>query len=323
MKMNLKKSLRNTVMAVVALTVALPAYAIWTGPICWITFACVPWDLVEFAARLWGIAAEKKLLTTEISATEGLQPILDNIGKGNGPGVSATGNTGADLTSEEEGAQMQQEQAMNAATVPNVLVQLVTDEERSADGLDFWTIREANLQQALSDYCSECASESSSGDGICKIYKERDCTQEERNKINQDCDACHQHDDKDLCISYDAGECAKERQNKWGYKATNGAIGTADSHQDEMVKLYEDLKALLRSAGKTGTVAGFWSDLQMMSVQSSVIAPEITYYYAMDLLSTSIRRMYEGGVDYETLPKSFTESNGTGNGSGNNNGSGS
>ena len=82
MKMNLKTSLRNTVMAVAALTVALPAYAIWTGPICWITFACVPWDLVEFAARLWGIAAEKKLLTTEISATEGLQPILDNIGKG-------------------------------------------------------------------------------------------------------------------------------------------------------------------------------------------------------------------------------------------------
>lgn len=321
--MNLKKSLRNTVMTAVALTVAFPAYAVWTGPICWMTVVCVPLDILNFAARLWGIAAEKKLMRTEISATEGLQPILDNIGKGNGPGVSATGNSGADLTSEEEGAQMQAQQAMNAATVPDVLVELVTDAERSADGLDFWKIREANLQQALSDYCSECAT--SGVDGVCKTYKERDCTQEERDKINRACNACNAHNDQDLCVSYDAGECAKERQNVWIYTAANGAIGTVDAHQDEVKKLYEDLKALLASAGSTGTVAGFWSDLQMMSVQSSVIAPEITYVYSTDLLAMSIRRMYEGGVEYERLPTTTSGSgggtSGTNNGSGNGSGS--
>ena len=42
-------------------------------------------------------------------------------------------------------------------------------------------------------------------------------------------------------------------------------------------------------------------------MQSNAITPEITFIYAMDLMSTAERRVSEVGVDYEVFPKQDEE----------------
>jgi len=300
--MKIKKSFKNALMVTVVLVMALPAQAWWL-PVCWGTTICLWVNPLASLGRLANVLAGYHLTETEIDATAGIQKIKDNIGIGNGPGVSATGATGADLVSSEEGAEMQQlaaESAENAPSVPEVLVTLVTDAEKNTNGEGFLAVREANTKILFADYCSDCQS-TDPETGDCSLYAQRECTDEEKIKLNQGCDACRQKDASGKCISFDSKECARNRQNEWLVQATSGAEGTLDSHPHTASDLYSNLQSMLREAGQSRTVSDFWSDLQKISVQSNTIVPEITFVYAMDLLSTSERRVAETGVEYQSV----------------------
>ncbi|MBP5343570.1 MAG: hypothetical protein J6Y85_00630 [Alphaproteobacteria bacterium] len=303
--MKITKSLKNTV-GVLAVAVVLmtsrPSYAPFIPALCWPIGVCLWTDVVGLVARVANIAAGYKLNKTEIDATAGFEKIKNNIGMGEGPGISATGASGADLVTEEEGAQMQAEQAERAAMVPDIIVNLFTDAEENEQGEGFRAIREANAQILLSDYCSECTQRSTTT-GECLKYTQRLCTEAEQVAINQGCDACLERNDQGQCIAFDSASCARERQNYWLIQAVNGAEGTLDAHVAGARKFYENLKKLLVATSTSTTVSDFWSDLQRFSVQANTIVPEITFVYAMDLLSTSERRVSEVGVELEVFPK--------------------
>ena len=288
------------------LAVSFPAYAVWGGPICAWSVVCLWVNPFVSLGRLANILAGLKLMKTEIDATAGFEEIKNNIGMGDGPGVSATGASGADLTTEEEGAQMQAEQAERAATVPDIVVKLITDTLKNEKGEGFYAVREANAQILLSDYCSECAQRSTTT-GECTKYVQRECTEAEKITINQGCDACLERNSAGQCIAFDSASCARERQNYWLIQSVSAAEGTLDAHADAAKKFYVDLKGLLQQASQSRLVADFWSDLQRFSVQSNAITPEVTFVYAMDLMSTSERHAAEVGVDYEVFPKQDEE----------------
>jgi len=313
------KNLKNVLIVVVMLAISSPVhvYAKWAGPVClplppgvsmvgWIPVPCLWINPFVALGRLANILAGRKLMKTEIDATAGFEEIKNNIGMGEGPGVSATGASGEDLTTEEEGAQMQAEQAERAAMVPDIVVNLILDAEKNKDGEGFFGVREANAQILLSDYCSDC-SQRSTTTGKCTKYTQRECTSAEKVMLNQGCDACLERNAQGQCIAFDSASCARERQNYWLIRAVNGAEGTLDAHADAARKFYVDLKKLLNQTGKSTLVSDFWSDLQRFSVQSNAIVPEITFVYAMDLLSTAERRVSEVGVDYKVFPKQDEE----------------
>ena len=304
--MKLKTSLRNTLLAAIVIGVSTPSYAIWSGAICaWIGLCSWP-GVLTAAARVWTIAQANKVTTTEIDATAGFQEILNNIGKGEGPGISATGNTGADLTSEEEGAEMQAEQARRAATVPNVAITYIVDAEKDEGGKDFYKLREINAQFVLADYCYVCSQKSTTGSDICWKYEQKACSDTEKHTINADCSACSEHEN-DQCVSFDSVQCAEERQNKWLYVMTSSAAAEANASKKSITEFREKLIELLKHTGSSGTVAGWWSNVQTLSVQANAIVPEITRVYAADLQATSVRRVAEQGVEIRKLPDTTTE----------------
>ena len=304
--MKTMKNLKNALIIASMLAVSSPAYAVWGGPICAWTVVCLWMNPLVALGRLANIAAGYKLTKTEIDATAGVEEIKNNIGMGDGPGVSATGASGEDLTTEEEGAQMQAEQAERAATVPDIVVNLIVDVLNNDKGEGFYAVREANAKILLSDYCSDCSMRSTTT-GECTKYTKRECTEAEKVTINQGCDACLERNESGQCIAFDSASCARERQNYWLIQSVNGAEGTLDSHVDGAKKFSADLKKLLQQTSKSRLVADFWSDLQRFSVQSNAITPEITFIYAMDLMSTAERRVSEVGVDYEVFPKQDEE----------------
>ena len=84
--------------------------------------------LLEYAVN----ATSKKLKELEIDATAGSDQLEKNIGMQQDRGYcgrSATGNTGCDLTTEEEGAAMAEEAAKAAMDVPDSTIKLIEDKE--------------------------------------------------------------------------------------------------------------------------------------------------------------------------------------------------
>jgi len=286
--MKTKQSLRNVIIISALLGMAWPAQAWWDQK-CWM-IGCVWTNPSANFSRLLDLLALRKLLKTEIWASEGFAKIREALEEGEG----AEGESEDDLSTEEEGVQMSGD---SASTVPDIVVDLISDAEKNKEGLGFLDVREANAQILLADYCSQCASRSD--DNTCTLYEKIECTDEEKITLNQGCDACSKRDDSGKCISYNSAQCALERQNYWLITAAIGAEATLDAHSGSSASFYSNLKSLLEQAKEVETIYDYWTVLQRFSVQSSKITSEVSFVYAMDLLSTAERRVSEAGTNYQ------------------------
>ena len=268
---------------VIALGTAVPSKAI---------FSHVHWGVgiwlspLAYLGRLANVLAGYKLTKTEIDATEGFEKIKENIGMNEEASEESGEESSAPLMSEET--------YDNAEMIPDAILSLIEDPEENSDGKKFYSIREANTQILFADYCSDMGSDTT-------LYVQRECTDEEKINLNQGCDACQQRNSEGQCISYDSAQCARERQNYWLTQSTSGVEATLDAHGGSARSFYGELSEWLTAFKEEMTVMEYWSRLQELSVQANSIVPEITFVYAMDLLSTSEMRVNETGVDYQTL----------------------
>ncbi len=198
---------------------------------------------------------------TEIDASAGIKKIKDNIGQGDGPGISATGASGADTVTDEEAAEMVKAAEEEAATVPNLIIELIEKKEA-----DFKKVQAVIADQAFVRDSAE---------------------------VNADCE-CDNGKKGTQCSPVD---CAVDRQNEDLMTASTAASTLADSFfqkgQDES---YEKLQGLIDQINSDETLIDFVADMGAVSVYSSDQLVDMIELYAYDLAAQSYRNLSTVGV---------------------------
>ena len=216
--------------------------------------------LLEYAVA----AAGEKLKTLEIDASAGSDKLEKNIGAQQDRGHcgrSATGNTGCDLTTEEEGAAMREEAEKMAMDVPDSAIKLIEDKEKVS----------------LPAVQEEIAKIAFAQDGA---------------DLNKDCKCAT--GTADQC---DPIECAKARQNEELAIATTSAAAEADAFFANMDAEYKDLNNLVSSLNGMTTLREFIAGMGDLSVYASQRVPTIMLMYSKDLTAQSYRNLTTEGTE--------------------------
>jgi len=198
---------------------------------------------------------------TIISAKEGIETIKKNIGM-IGDGVSATGASGKDTVTDEEAAEMVKAAEEEAATVPNMLIELIEKKET-----DF-----KKAQAVIADGAFLRDSEEANADCEC-----------DNGKKGNECSPV---------------DCAVDRQNEDLMTASTGASTLADSffqkNQDES---YKKLQGLIDKINGDRTLVDFVSDMGSVSNYASERLVDMIELYAYDLAAQSYRNLATVGVE--------------------------
>ncbi|MBQ4471925.1 MAG: hypothetical protein II942_01590 [Alphaproteobacteria bacterium] len=225
--------------------------------------------LLEYAVS----AAGEKLKKLEIDASAGSDQLEKNIGMQQDRGHcgrSATGNTGCDLTTEEEGAAMAEEAEKAAMDVPDSAIKLIEDKEK------------VSLESVQTE--------------IAKIAFAQDGAE-----ANKDCKCAD--GTADQC---DPIECAKARQNEELATATSSAIAEADAFFGQMDTEYKELNELVSSLNGMTTLREFIAGMGDLSVYASQRVPTIILLQSKDLTAQSYRNLATEGTEEVELSEEIT-----------------
>ena len=274
----------------------VPAHAYSICPFTWVCFFQDPVSMaVGFLAREWNRHTEP----IHYDIKEGLEKIKENIGmyqKDGKCGISATGQTGCDLATEEEGAAMAAEQeAAEAAAV-----------------MDKHTIEIIAQSEASGDYKYDASDEQARNrDGVAKTGDTFDQVREyvgvymfatDDESVNADC-TCAGGKKGNEC---DASECAQERQNRTLVVSSTAASSTADTYLAQVNENYNRLDKLVEKVNEAETIADFVGGLGELSVYASSAAVEQMILQTYDLRTQSYRNLVSSGyqkIDLSTLTK--------------------
>lgn len=248
---------------------------------------CLFQDPVSMATGLLAREWNRHTETIHYDVTNGIEKVKENIGqyKSDGKcGVSATGQTGCDLTTEEEGAAATEAAAEEASVIPDSTITLIKNSE-----LDGSIVLDGGQDQTSQ---ADDVVNNKSGDTFDKvrsnvvsyIFETDDTT------VNADC-TCSAGTGSDCSTS----ECAQTRQNDALYAASLGAAATADSYLQDIDANYTHLTNMV-SEVNSSTIAGFVGDMGKLSVYASSAATDIMTLLTHDLRAQSYRNLMTSGV---------------------------
>ena len=284
--MKLKKLLMIGVMGI-CLGSSVPALAMTHCPL----YICGFQDVVSFAAGL--LAREWNRHTEKINydVSNGIDKVKENIGAYQSEGkcgVSATGTTGCDLTTAEEGAAATEAAQAEAAVIPETTIEILkkseTDGSLTYDG----------------DKDDDTVSHKT-GDTFDQVRANvtRYIFESDEDDVNADC-KCSAGTGQDCDVS----QCAQQRQNDALYVASLGASSTADTYLKDIDKSYDNLASIVKSIDGTVIIAEFVGKMGDLSVYGASVVVELMNLQAHDLRAQSYRNLMSGGitaVDLSTL----------------------
>lgn len=239
---------------------------------------------VALIAREWNRHTE----TVHYDVTNGLEKIKSNIGmyRDQGDcGISATGNSGCDLTTPEEGAAEDAKMDEEAAVIPDSTIAIIKESEKDGkitlDG-------KSDIKNQKDDVVGN------KGDTFDRVRE--NVTSyifiSDDSDINADCtcdrgtgDACEQ------------SECAQQRQNEALYQASLGASSTADSNLQQMDKRYDNLVKAVSEINEVETIADFVGKMGRLSVYGSDAVANMMTLQTHDLRAQSYRNLVFGGIN--------------------------
>ena len=289
--MKLKKFLMVVFFCVVAFP-SVRGYAkeasAWVG---WNFFQDVISMAVGFLAREWNRHTE----TIHYDVKNGLEKIKENIGmyRDQGKcGVSATGNTGCDLTTPEQGAEEDAKMDEEAAVIPDSTISIIVESEKDGkivlDG-------KSDLANQKDDVVKN-----KKGDKFDRV-RENVASYifiSDDSDVNADCtcsagtgDACEQ------------SECAQQRQNDALYQSSLGASSTADANLQKMDSRYENLVKAVSEINEAETIADFVGKMGRLSVYASDAVANTMTLQTHDLRAQSYRNLVFGGINPVDLSK--------------------
>jgi len=279
--MQLKKILMTSAVAV-ALLQASPCFAYAN---CRLFGLCSFQDavgaLTGVIAREWNRHTE----TIHYDITDGLRKIKENIGFFQDEGicgVSATGATGCDLATEEEGAEMARMQEEAAAVIPDSTIAIIEhSEEKGAVTYD------PNSQDA--DKRDGMGTQGSTFEQVREnVTKYMFAT----NDVNTNADCrCDQGTGADC----DASECAQQRQNAVLVVASTGASSVADTYLRDVNKNYNNLDKLVEQVNTAKTIGDMAGFLGYISAYASGAAADQMLLQTYDLRVQSYRNLISSG----------------------------
>lgn len=284
--MRFKKILMIGVMAT-ALVRPFPAHSFSNCGTIIVVPICGFQDVVGAALAAVVHLAMQHTADVHYDVKQGLEQIKENIGMYQNEGkcgVSATGNTGCNLLTEEEGAAMQEEEAKKAAeaaaVIPDSTISIIEKAESKGEitsqGSTFDQVR-SNVEEYM--FASEKASD----------------------PVNSDCQC-----DAGVGEACDPTECAQTRQNNALATSVSGASGAADTYLRDIEENYNRLDDLVADANTAKTIADFVGKLSLISIYASSAVVDQMVLQAHDLRAQSYRSLIAAGVtkvDMSTLKK--------------------
>jgi len=243
-------------------------------------------DAVGFAV---GILAREWYRHTEnlhYDIKQGIKKIKENIGmfKSEGKcGVSATGNTGCDLITEEEGAELAAKAEEEAMALDQTTIKIIEEneagiEDTSVDGVaknkkgDLFDKVRANVE----GYIFTNNSEAVNADCTCNKGKGKKCS---------------------------PNECARTRQNDALVQASTAASATADTYLRNVDKNYDVISKAVNDINGTSTVADFVGKTGQLSVDGASFVADLMLLQAYDLRAQSYHGLASLGIDKVDLSK--------------------
>ena len=281
--MRLKKFLMIGIV-IPSIFISTRSYAVEASPIYWNFFQDPVSAAVALLAREWNRHTE----TIHYDVTNGLEKIKSNIGmyRDQGDcGISATGNTGCDLTTPEQGAAEDAKMDEEAAVIPDSTIAIINESEKDGkitlDG-------KSDIKNQKDDVVGN------KGDTFDRVRE--NVTSyifiSDDSDINADCtcdrgtgDACEQ------------SECAQQRQNEALYQASLGASSTADSNLQQMDKRYDNLIKAVSEINEVETIADFVGKMGRLSVYGSDAVANMMTLQTHDLRAQSYRNLVFGGIN--------------------------
>ena len=245
---------------------------------------------VAVLAREWNRHTE----TIHYDVTNGLEKIKSNIGmyRDQGDcGISATGNSGCDLTTPEQGAAEDAAMDEEAAVIPDSTIEIITESEKDGkitlDG-------KSDIKNKRDDVVGN------KGDTFDRVRE--NVTSyifiSDDTEVNADC-TC----DRGTGEACEQSECAQQRQNDALYQASLGASSTADSNLQQMDKRYQNLVKAVSEINEVETIADFVGKMGRLSVYGSDAVANMMTIQTHDLRSQSYRNLVFGGINPVDLSK--------------------
>ena len=295
----------------------MPCFCAYTYACAWMELLANP---VGFIVREWN----EKIMTPTYDVHDGLERIKRNIGMYQDQGecgISATGNTGCDLTTPEQGAEEDAQMAAQEAVIPPSTVDIiyfsetgkVTINGKEVDatkiGLDGEDVDEETKKKLNSILSAKGSTFDQVRANVTKyIFRSDD------DEVNKSCKCTTKI--KGKC---DPTECAQTRQNDALFVSSLGASARADTYL-EKTKMDENWSRLanyikeVNGSGSQTTLADFVGRLGKLSVYASSLTTDIMALHSHELRSQSYRNLVFGGTDPVDLSKDLkkeTKSGGT------------
>lgn len=242
---------------------------------------------VSLAAREWNRHTEK----IHYDITDGLRQVKEAIGNYQDEGIcgqSATGASGCDLATEEEGAAMAEAAANAAAVIPESTIAIILHDESKGE-----ITYNANVQGSLAD-------QGSTFDQVRENVESYMFATDDPN-VNADC-VCASGTGNDCA----ATECAQQRQNDALVTSSTGAASVADTYLRDIEKNYNNLNKLVKEVNTAETIVDMIVQLGNISVYASSAAVEQMLLQAYDLRVQSYRNLISSGSTLVNLA-SLTE----------------
>ena len=288
--MRLKRFLMVSVLGT-SLLFGSPSYAFETAAyVGWQFFQDVVSMAVGFLVREWNRHTE----TIHYDVTDGLEKIKENIGMYQDQGicgVSATGATGCDLVSEEEGAEMTAEEEEEMSIIPESTIELIQKTE--ADGEITCNSEDVEESEYEKVRCQTGSTFDKVRSNVALYMFETD-----DETVNADC-KCTNGTGKACSTS----ECAQNRQNDALVVASTAASGAADAYLRDMDERYTKLSDFVDEINTSSTIAAYVGRMGYLSVYASSIAAEQMALQTYDLRAQSYRNLIFSGITKIDLPE--------------------
>lgn len=288
--MQLKKFLMASIVGSMVWTNAAQAL-----PLCSPTFVCFWMDPFMFAASMLNRAWSKKLQNPTYDVHDGLEKIKKNIGmyRDQGEcGISATGNSGCDLTTPEQGAAEDAEMAEQEQVIPDSTINIIWASETgkvNVNGQEVSATKITSKKGTFDQVRENVAS---------YIFVSDD------DDVNADCACTTKVDGK--C---DPTECAQQRQNDALFTASLGASARADKYLQEMDKNWNTLVKYVEEINGVETLADFVGKLGNLSVYASSATTDLMALQTHDLRTQSYRNLIFGGINEVDLKSELKQEN--------------
>jgi len=260
---------------------------------------------VGFLAREWNRHTE----TIHYDVTNGLEKIKENIGmyRDQGKcGISATGNTGCDLTTPEQGAAEDAQLEAQLAVIPESTIKIITEsEDKGQVALD----GKSDIENKKDDVIGKHVV-GKKGDKFDRVRANVTSyifisTKDNAEEVDEDC-TCS----AGTGTACEPSECAQQRQNDALYQAALGASSVADTNLREIDKRYKNIVKAVSEINDVKTIADFVGKMGRLSVYGSDAVSLMMTLQTHDLRSQSYRNLMFGGinpVDLSGLEKKDTK----------------